>query len=56
MRKTHNLFVLSLLSLLAMDLFEMMFGMGGGRRNKEKRTKDIMYQLKVSTLLQLQNN
>lgn len=38
----------------AMDLFEMMFGMGGGRRNKEKRTKDIMYQLKV-TLKELYN-
>lgn len=33
---------------LAMDLFDLMFGMGRGRRAKEKRTKDIMYQLGVS--------
>ncbi len=32
--------------ILAMDLFDMMFGMGRQRR-KKNRTKDIIFQLKV---------
>lgn len=31
----------------AMDIFDMFFGGGGGRR-REKRTKDMVYPLKVS--------
>ena len=30
-----------------MDIFDFVFGMGKDRRSKEKRTKDMMYQLKV---------
>ena len=33
----------------AMDIFDMFFG-GGGRR-REKRTKDMVYPLKVSTVV-----
>lgn len=45
-------FSLLLLSLsvsflhVAMDIFDLFFG-GGGRRSREKRTKDMVYPLKV---------
>jgi DnaJ family protein A protein 1 len=32
----------------AMDIFDLVFGMGRNRGSKEKKTKDMMYQLKVS--------
>ncbi|XP_041378865.1 LOW QUALITY PROTEIN: dnaJ homolog subfamily A member 1-like [Gigantopelta aegis] len=32
----------------AMDIFDIVFGMGRDKRSREKRTKDMMYQLRVS--------
>lgn len=32
----------------AMDIFDMFFGGGGGGRRREKRTKDMVYPLRVS--------
>ena len=33
-----------------MDIFDLVFGMGGrgDRRNREKKTKDMIYQLRVN--------
>ena len=40
----------------AMDIFEMFFGGGGRRRQQEKRTKDMVYPLRVSyTCVRKQN-